>query len=101
VAVPNEDGRFLPNTHGRVELPRGEERDAFRVPASSLVQRDGGYSVWVAGGDGRARALPVRLLAEEGDASVVAPAGAWPAGLRVVARPPVGIVEGTLVAEAR
>jgi multidrug efflux pump subunit AcrA (membrane-fusion protein) len=98
LSVPNPDGRFLPNAHARAELVRGGERDAWRVPSSSLVQRDGGFSVWVAGGDGKARALAVRLLAEEGDASVVAPDGAWPAGQQVVARPPVGIAEGTQVA---
>jgi RND family efflux transporter MFP subunit len=100
IAVPNGDGRFLPNAHARAELPRGTERDAWRVPASSLVQREGGLSVWVAGADGKARALAVRLLAEEGDAAVVAPSTGWPEGLRVVARPPLGIAEGALVAEA-
>ena len=56
---------------------------------------------WVAGADARARALPVRLLAEDGDAAVVLPEGRrWPAGLRVVEAPPLGIAEGTLVAEA-
>jgi hypothetical protein len=43
----------------------------------------------------------VRLLEEQGDAAVVAPeAGGWPAGLRVVVAPPLGIAEGALLAEA-
>ncbi len=101
VTVPNGDGRFLANAFARAELPRGAERAAFRVPAAALVQREGGYAAWVAGADARARALPVRLLAEEGDFAVVLPeGGAWPAGLRVVEAPPLGIADGTLVAEA-
>jgi len=100
VAVPNPDGRFLPNAFARAELPRGAERDAFRVPAAALVQRAAAYAVWVAGADGKARALPVRLLAEEGDAAVVLPEGGWPAGVRVVESPPLGIADGILIAEA-
>jgi len=100
ISVPNDDGRFLPNSIARADLGAAAERDALRVPASAMVQREGGFALWVAGADGKARALPVRRLAEEGNSAVVALDGGWPAGLRVVARPPVGIVEGTLVAEA-
>jgi hypothetical protein len=58
--------------------------------------------VWVAGPDGAARAFPVRKLAEEGASAVVRTEdGAWPAGLRVVEAPPVGIAEGTPLAEVR
>jgi hypothetical protein len=99
IEVPNEDGRFLPNAHARAELARGAEREAWRVPSAALVQRDGAFAVWVAAADGKARALAVRVLAEEADAAVVAPPGGWPAGLKVVARPPVGIAEGTVLAE--
>jgi RND family efflux transporter MFP subunit len=105
IDVPNGDGRFLANAFARAELPRGKERAAFRVPAAALVQRAGGYAVWVAGADARARALPVRVLAEEGVTSLVVPAQAgddgWPEGLRVVALPPIGIVEGAPLAEVR
>jgi RND family efflux transporter MFP subunit len=102
IEVPNPDGRFLANASARAELPRGAERDAYRVPMAALVQRAGGFAVWVAGPDGRARALPVRLLAEEGGSSVVLPAdGRWPEGLRVVALPPLGIEEGVQLAEER
>jgi RND family efflux transporter MFP subunit len=101
IAVPNDDGRFLPNAFARAELPGAGERDAWRVPAASLVQRAGGHGVWVAGPDGRARALPVRVLAEERDTAVVRPEdGGWPAGLKVVEAPPLGISEGTALAEA-
>jgi RND family efflux transporter MFP subunit len=101
VAVPNPDGRFLPNAFARAELPRGAERAAFKVPAAALVQRSASYSVWVAGDDGRARVLPVRLLAEDGDAAVVLPeGGTWPAGLKVIEDPPLGIADGSAVAEA-
>jgi hypothetical protein len=56
----------------------------------------------VAGPDGRARRLPVRVLGEEEDVAVVAPEqGAWPADLRVIGSPPLGIAEGAPVAEAR
>ncbi|HET8540304.1 MAG TPA: efflux RND transporter periplasmic adaptor subunit [Anaeromyxobacter sp.] len=99
IAVPNADGRLLPNAFARAELPRGRERDAWRVPAAALVQRDGGYGAWVAGADGKARVLPVSVLAEEGDAAVVVPGtGAWPEGVRVVETPPLGIAEGTALA---
>jgi multidrug efflux pump subunit AcrA (membrane-fusion protein) len=100
VAVPNPDGRFLANAFARAELPKGAERPAFRVPSAALVQREGGYAVWAAAADGKARALPVRVLAEDGDAAVVLPEhGVWPAGLRVVEEPPLGITDGTVVAE--
>jgi RND family efflux transporter MFP subunit len=102
IEVPNADGRFFANAFARAELPRGEPRDAWRVPAAALVQRVGGYAVWVAGKDAKARALPVRLLAEEGATAVVqTDGGAWPEGLRVVEAPPLGIVEGTPLAEVR
>jgi RND family efflux transporter MFP subunit len=101
IAVPNPDGRFLPNAFVRAELPRGAERAAYRVPAAALAQRAAGYAVWVASADGKARALPVRLLAEEGDLAVVLPEdGAWPAGMKVIEAPPLGIAEGSLIAEA-
>lgn len=102
ITVPNADGRFLPNAFARAELAAGGERDAYRVPSAALLQRSGAFAVWVAGPDGRARALPVRLLAEEGEAAVVLPrGGAWPDGLRVVVAPPLGLEEGAAVAEAR
>ncbi len=101
ISVPNADGRFLASAFARAELARGATRDAYRVPAAALVQRDGRYAVWVAAGDARARALPVRLLAEEKDAAVVLPeGGAWPDGTRVVQQPPLGMTDGTLVAES-
>jgi len=104
IEVPNADGRFLVNAFARAELPRGAERGAWRVPAAALAQRGGGYAVWVAGPDARARTLPVRLLAEEGAAAVVQPTGGdgtWPGGLRVIELPPVGLVEGAALAEVR
>ena len=102
IAVPNGDGRFTANAYARAELPAAAPRDAWRVPAAALLQREAGHAAWVAGPDGRAHALPVRLLAEDGAAAVVVPAagGPWPPGLRVVALPPVGIAEGAPVAEA-
>jgi RND family efflux transporter MFP subunit len=101
IAVPNGDGRFLANAFARAELPVSAERDAWRVPSAALVQRGGGHAVWVAAADGKARALPVHLLSEERDDAVVAPeAGAWPDGLKVVEDPPIGIAEGTVLAEA-
>lgn len=102
IAVPNGSGAFLAGAFARAELPRGAERDAWRVPATALVQRAGGHAVWVAGADGRARALPARLLAEDGDTAVVLPEGGrWPDGLEVIEAPPVGLAEGTPVAEVR
>jgi hypothetical protein len=99
--VPNTDGRFLPNAFARAELAGAGEREAWRVPSAALAERAGGHAVWVADPAGKARALPVRLLAEERDAAIVRPEdGAWPAGLKVLEAPPLGISEGTVVAEA-
>ncbi len=98
VAVPNPDGRFLSHAFARAHFPAGAPREALRVPAGSLVQRDGAFSVWIAGPDGRSRALAVRLLDQQGESAIVA-ADAWPAGARVVETPPLGIAEGTLIAE--
>jgi hypothetical protein len=54
----------------------------------------------VTGPERQARVLPVRVLAEEGATSVVSPAdGRWPDGLAVVDLPPLGIAEGTPLAE--
>ncbi|HEY6101408.1 MAG TPA: efflux RND transporter periplasmic adaptor subunit [Anaeromyxobacter sp.] len=101
IAVPNADGRFLANAFARAEVSGRVERDAWRIPAAALVQRSGGYAVWVTGPDAKARTLPVRLLAEARDLAVVAPdEGGWPDGLRVVEAPPLGISEGALLAEA-
>jgi RND family efflux transporter MFP subunit len=101
IAVPNADGRFLPNAFARAELPPAAEREAWKVPSAALVQRAGSHAVWVAGADGKARVLPVRLLAEERDAALVRPdEGRWPDGLKVVQAPPLGIAEGTFLAEA-
>lgn len=102
ISVPNRDGRFLPGAYARAELGPGAERDAWRIPASSLASREGGFAVWVAGADGHARRLPVRVLDEEEDAALVVPEqGAWPPELRVIGAPPLGIAEGMVVAEAR
>ncbi len=100
IAVSNASGRFLPGASARAELEGAGERDAWRVPAAALLQRGGGHAVWTAGGDGKALALPVRLLSEERDLALVAPdAGEWPAGLRVVEAPPLGLEEGAAIAE--
>jgi RND family efflux transporter MFP subunit len=100
ISVPNRDGRFLANAYARAELATGGERDAWKVPSAALAQREGGVAVWVAGPDGCARRLPVRLLGEEEDVALVAPEQtAWPEGLRVIGSPPLGIAEGTVVAE--
>jgi RND family efflux transporter MFP subunit len=102
IEVPNADGRLVANAYARAELPAAPPRDAWRIPAAALVPRDAGYAAWVAGADGKARALPVRVLGEDGASAVVVPAdgGPWPAGLRAVENPPVGIADGVAVAEA-
>jgi RND family efflux transporter MFP subunit len=101
ITVPNRDGRFLANAYARADLGRAAERDAWRIPSASLTQREGGFAVWIAGADGAARTLPVRVLGNDGGGAVVVPRdGAWPAGVKVVGAPPLGIAEGTIVAEA-
>ncbi|MGC3996986.1 MAG: efflux RND transporter periplasmic adaptor subunit [Anaeromyxobacter sp.] len=102
IGVGNADRRFLANAFARAELPGGADRDAFRVPAAALVQRDGGYAVWTAGADGAARPVGVRVLGEDGDAAVVLPEGGrWPAGARVISPAPAALAPGTPVVEAR
>ncbi|MBI5070395.1 MAG: efflux RND transporter periplasmic adaptor subunit [Deltaproteobacteria bacterium] len=101
IEISNAAGRFLPHASARARLPAGPPRDLYRVPTGALLQRDGAHAVWTAGADGKARALPARLVAQEGDSALVDPGpGGWPAGLRVVERPPLGIAEGVAVAEA-
>jgi RND family efflux transporter MFP subunit len=99
VAVPNAEGRFMPHAFARALFPAGAERDALRVPAAALAQRDGAYSIWIAAGDGRARRLPVRLLDEAGDSALVDPGADWPEGARVIDAPPLGLADGAPVAE--
>jgi RND family efflux transporter MFP subunit len=100
IEVPNGDGKLFANAYARAELPAAPPRDAWRVPAAALLQRDAGYAAWVAGPDGTARILPVRVLGEDGAVAVVVPTdgSAWPAGLRAVETPPVGLAEGMAVA---
>jgi len=101
IDVPNGDGRFLPHAFARVRLPSGRARDALRVPAAAVFQREGAFALWIAGPDGKAAALPVRVLAQEADAAVVeVPPPGLPRGARVVALPPLGLSEGQLLAEA-
>jgi multidrug efflux pump subunit AcrA (membrane-fusion protein) len=101
IDVPNGDGRFLPHAFARVRLPSGRARDALRVPAAAVFQREGAFALWIAGPDGKAAALPVRVLAQEADSAVVeVPPPGLPRGARVVALPPLGLSEGQLLAEA-
>ncbi len=100
ITVPNPGGRFLPNASARARIAAGAPRSAYRVPAAAVLQKDGAYAVWIAASDGRARSVPVRVLAQDGDAAVVEPdAASLPAGARVVALPPVGLVEGQAIGE--
>jgi RND family efflux transporter MFP subunit len=102
LSVPNRDGRFLPNAFARAELPRGAERDAWRIPSGALIQHLGGYAVWTTGADAKARVVAVRVLAEQGESSLVVPeGGSWPANAKVVESPPAGLAEGTVVSEVR
>jgi hypothetical protein len=70
--VPNRDGRFLPNAFARAELPRGG-RDAWRVPSGALIQHLGRYAVWPTGVVAKARVVAVRVVAEQGEKSLVVP----------------------------
>jgi RND family efflux transporter MFP subunit len=100
ISVPNGDGRFLANAFARAELQRGAERDGLKVPAGAMLQREGGYAIWIAGADARARALPVRLLGEEEDTAVVVlSSGSWPPGARLVLAPSTGLAEGARLVE--
>jgi RND family efflux transporter MFP subunit len=72
LSVPNRDGRFLPNAFARAELPRGG-RDAWPVPSGALIQHLGRYAVWTTGVDAKARVVAVRVLAEQGEKSLVVP----------------------------
>jgi RND family efflux transporter MFP subunit len=99
--VPNGDGRFLAHAFARARLPARAEQAAFQVPAAAVVQREGAFAVWIAGPDGRARALPVAVLRQEARQAIVDPGAAgFPPGTRVVALPPLGIAEGQPLAAA-
>jgi len=87
ITVPNTDGRFLAFAFARVEIGGGGEREALKLASGALVQKEGGFSVWVVGPEGKASLRPVKLLGQDGDrALVVAPAD-WPAGSRVIDAP--------------
>ncbi len=59
------------------------------------------FSFELLAADGRARAAPVRVLDQEADWAIVDPGSpGFPAGARVVDLPPLGIADGTLLAEA-
>lgn len=98
VMVPNSTGRFLPNAFARAQFPSGAPREALRVPASTLTQREGSFSVWIVEANGRARALAVRLLEQQAETAVVT-AEAWPTGARLIETPPLGIADGMLIAD--
>ena len=98
IAVPNADGRFLPHAFARARIATAG-REGWKVPLASLVQREGAFSAWVAGADGRARAVAVQVLRQGTDEAVVdAGADGWPVGARAIATPPAGIVDGMVVA---
>lgn len=100
IELPNADGRFLPHASARVRFPQSAPRDLYRVASSALLQRDGSHAVWTAGADGKARALPARLVSLEGEVALVDPGPAgWPQGQKVVERPPLGIADGLAIAE--
>ena len=101
VAIPNADGRLFPHAFARASFPAGPERDVWKVPVAALVQREGAVAVWAAAADGRARTVPVKLVNQAAGEALVDPGpGGWPAGLRVVVAPPLGIAEGALVTES-
>jgi RND family efflux transporter MFP subunit len=98
LTVDNRDGRFLAHAFARAQLGAVGEVPAWRVPSAALTQREGAFSVWIAGGDGKARTVRVRVFRSEGDRAVVDPGGSgWPQGARVVVTPPLGLVEGAAV----
>lgn len=102
VTVPNGDGRFLAHASARATFPAGAPRDAWRVPSASLVQREGAFAVWAVGGNGAARAVPVRVFEQQAETALIDPgAGGWPSGLRVVEAPPIGLAEGMALVEGR
>lgn len=97
ITVANDQGIFLPHSFARAHFPAGAEREALRVPASALTQREGAFSIWIAGADGLAQALPVRLLEQQAEAALVE-VDSWPSGASVVETPPLGIAEGRRIA---
>ena len=98
IAVPNGDGRFLAHSFARARLTSVAERPALKVPAGALVQRDGAFSVWVAGADGLSRTVRVEVLGQEGDEAVIEPAEPLD-GAQVVDLPPPALVAGQKLAQ--
>ncbi len=100
VVVPNPEGRLLAHAFARATFAAGAPRDAWKVPAAALTQRDGAFAAWAAGSDRVARTVPVKVLEQQGSAALVDPGPAgWPAGLEVVLAPPLGIAEGARLPE--
>ncbi|HTP29172.1 MAG TPA: efflux RND transporter periplasmic adaptor subunit [Anaeromyxobacteraceae bacterium] len=100
ISVPNANGRFLPHAFARARLPAGEMRDALRVPAAAVIQREGSFALWIIGADKRARSVPVRVLAQEAEHAIVDVGAAdLPAAVHVIAMPPLGLVEGQALAQ--
>lgn len=98
LTVPNEDGRFLVHAFARAYMKTGEERAAWRVPATALVQKDGAFAVWLAV-EGLVHTARVRVLTQDAAQAVVDPGlPGWPAGARVVIGPPTDLREGAPLA---
>lgn len=106
IAVPNTNRTLLPHAFARAELRSRGERDAYRVPQSALVQREGEFSLWTIAEDGKLHAVRVRVLGHKDDGSVVVDPGpnGFREGQEVVGAPPESLGEGstlsTLVGQA-
>ncbi len=96
IAVPNPEGRFIAHGVARGEIAAGVPVKAWKLPAGCLTQKDGGFTVWSVGKDGKARKLPVTLLSQEGDHVVVVGAG-LEGDIKVIDLPPAELREGTRV----
>ena len=102
IALKEKDARIVPDMGVTVSFLEkapeagGEPRRGVRVPATAIVQRDGGEAVFVVRDDDTVEARDVQAGAMIGEAREVL-SGLAP-GETVVVEPPAGLAEGATVA---
>jgi len=95
VRVANPRGVFLPGMYAQVQLALGAGAPPLRVPAASLVIRDGPPQVVTVGPDSTVRYQTVTLGRDLG--SWVEVTGGLDQGVHVVINPPPDLQDGARV----
>lgn len=95
IALANPGQGFAPHMLARAELQTGE-RPALELPSTCLVQREGALSVYALVDGRQARRIPVQLLSQEAETSLVEQDDLL-ARARVVDMPPPDLSDGARV----